>query len=225
MTLPQKAKPHVKNTVILFDFDGTIADTFENFILIGNALAKEFQFQSLAQHQIEDFKNKTIRQAIQDLEVPILQIPKLLFKGKQELKNRMHTIKVIDGMTDVLKTCKTQNIKMGLVSTNALKNIQAMLQNWHLDHLFEFIGTGSGLFGKRRALNKIIKQNSLKKDDILYVGDEVRDIEASRGVGIAVASVTWGYNSRKVLQTYAPDYLIDHPQELLHIIKEMNTSK
>ncbi len=91
--------------------------------------------------------------------------------------------------------------------------------------MFDFISVGSGLFGKRRTLNKVIKQHNLKKDDILYVGDEVRDIEASRGVGIAVASVTWGYNSRKVLQAYGPDYLIDQPQELLHILKDMNTEK
>lgn len=212
-------QPYVKNTVIIFDFDGTIADTFGNFITIGNALAKEFKFKSLAHHQIEDFKDKTIRQAIQDLDVPIFQIPKLLLKGKKELKNRMHDITVIQGMREVLLTFKKQNIKIGLVSTNALDNIQAMLKNWQLDHIFDFIGVGTGLFGKRRALKKVIKQHDLNKDQVLYIGDEVRDIDASRGIGISVASVTWGYNSAKILQSHHPDYLIHHPQELLQIPK------
>jgi len=210
----------MKEPIIIFDFDGTIADTFESFIAIGNTLAEEFNFKSIDHHQIEAFKDKTIRQAIRDLEVPVLQIPKLLLKGKKAQHDHIQNIKLIAGMALVLEQLKSQNTPLGLVSTNTLQNIQPVLKNHHLENTFDFIGTGSGLFGKRRALNKIIKQQHLNKDHILYVGDEIRDIEASRSIGISVASVTWGYNSRKVLQTHHPDYLIDQPQELLHLIKK-----
>ena len=212
----------MKEPVIIFDFDGTLADTFENFIAIGNTLAKEFKFKTIERHQIETFKNKTIRQAIRDLEVPIFHIPKLLFKGKKAQYDQIQNITLIKNMALILTQLKNQNVQLGLVSTNTLKNIHAVLKNQHLENMF---GVGSGLFGKRRALNKVIKQHHLNRDDILYVGDEVRDIEASHHVGIAIAAVTWGYNSRNALQTYAPDYLIDHPQELLHIVQEMNAKK
>ncbi len=93
----------MKEPVIIFDFDGTLADTFDNFIAIGNALAKEFKFKSVEPHHIETFKDKTIRQAIRDLEVPILQIPKLLIKGKKAQHDHIQNINLVEGMDTVLK--------------------------------------------------------------------------------------------------------------------------
>ena len=62
----------------------------------------------------------------------------------------------------------------------------------------------------------MVKQ-ALHPSNVLYVGDEVRDIEAAKKAGIRIAAVTWGYNSKKALEAYKPDYLVTKPEELLQI--------
>lgn len=210
--------------IFIFDFDGTLADTFDDMIAIGNALADEFQFQRVEPHQIDTFKDKTIRQAIRDLDVPIFKIPKLLLRGKQEQKKNIQNIQMVPGLKEVLMELKKKNIRLGLVSTNAIENIRATLQNWHIEHLFDFLNVGPGLFGKHRAINKVIQQHSLNTNNIIYIGDEVRDIEASRQIGIRIAAVTWGYNSAKLLQSHHPDYLIHTPQDLLVLFQKTDTA-
>ncbi len=211
----------MKDPVIIFDFDGTIADTLEYFFVIGNELAREFKFKNVKRHQIDAYRNKSIRQLIRTLDVPIFKIPRMLLKGKQELNNRIHEVQLIEGVGEVLLQLKKQNVRLGLVSTNSMENIQGVLRNYGLDDIFDFICISSRLLGKPRLLKRAIDQHELNVDRTLYVGDEIRDIEASRRAGLSVVSVTWGYNGSEILQAYAPDYLIDHPHELLQIFEEM----
>jgi phosphoglycolate phosphatase-like HAD superfamily hydrolase len=53
---------------------------------------------------------------------------------------------------------------------------------------------------------------------VLDVGDEVRDIETARQAGVAVAAVTWGFNSRELLARHAPDYLVERPEPILSLL-------
>jgi phosphoglycolate phosphatase len=213
----------MKHPVVMFDFDGTLVDTFEYLFLIGNMMAKEFGFKGIKRHQMTTFKDKTIRQALRELDVPVFQLPGILLKGMKEMSDRIEDVKMIVGWEAVLHELKEQAVTLGVVSTNTRENIQTVLKRQGLEHIFDFIFVGSGMLGKPRAIKKAIQQYGLDVDRVLYVADEVRDIEASRRVGIAVASVTWGYNSANILQAHKPDYLIDRPHELLQIVEDMKS--
>ena len=64
-----------------------------------------------------------------------------------------------------------------------------------------------------------MKDKDLKLSEMIYIGDETRDIQAAKKAGIRSAAVTWGYNSRKALEAQSPDYLIHSPQELFHLFQ------
>ncbi|MFZ1324135.1 MAG: HAD hydrolase-like protein, partial [Candidatus Saccharimonadales bacterium] len=59
--------------------------------------------------------------------------------------------------------------------------------------------------------------HGLKRKDTVYIGDETRDIQAARMAFIRAVSVTWGFNTRRILEKQRPAYLIDTPEELLSI--------
>ena len=54
--------------------------------------------------------------------------------------------------------------------------------------------------------------------DVLYVGDETRDIEAAREAGLAMTAVTWGYNSEQALSALGPQHIVRSPGELLELM-------
>ncbi|MBT3601546.1 MAG: HAD-IA family hydrolase [Candidatus Latescibacteria bacterium] len=210
----------MKDPVVIFDFDGTIADTLELLFVIGNEMATEFKFKSVSRDQIEINRTKSLRQLIRELEVPVLKIPTILLKSKTELNNRIQEVEMIEGITDLLFRLKEENIRLGLVSTNSEANIHSVLKNHGLENVFDFISVCSGLFGKARVLRRVMKTHHFNAKQMLYVGDEIRDIEAARRSGIPIVSVTWGYNSSEVLEKHAPDYLIDHPREIIQILEK-----
>ena len=96
------------------------------------------------------------------------------------------------------------------------KDIKVFLKNNGLN-FFGFIYTESNLFGKGRALNNLLIKHRLDPEETIYIGDEVRDIEAAKKAGIKIISVSWGFNSAKLLQKAKPDFLINKPKELLQL--------
>jgi phosphoglycolate phosphatase-like HAD superfamily hydrolase len=78
----------------------------------------------------------------------------------------------------------------------------------------DFIYT-STLFGKSRALSQALSKEHLDPREVIYIGDEVRDVEACQKCGLNVIAVTWGLNSQTALRnTGTPT--VDHPAELLN---------
>ncbi len=76
---------------------------------------------------------------------------------------------------------------------------------------------------KARVLRRIVQRSDIDFSQVIYVGDETRDIDASKQVGILVAAVTWGFSSREALATQRPAFLIDHPRQLLGAAQTWST--
>lgn len=207
----------MKNPVLIFDFDGTIADTFHTIVRISNELADEFNFKKLTEDEAQRMKDNTLLETIRAMNVPLLKIPLIVARAKDELLKEIHQIKAIEGLQSVLEELKTCGIKMGILTSNSTQNVDQFIKNNNLN-LFDFVGTSSKIWSKNLNLQKMIDANNLDLSDVIYVGDEARDIEAARRLGIKSAAVTWGYNSSKTLEAHQPDFLLHRPQDLLNLI-------
>jgi phosphoglycolate phosphatase-like HAD superfamily hydrolase len=86
-----------------------------------------------------------------------------------------------------------------------------------VEHHFAFVIGYPRLFGKGKALRRILKADRLEPADVLYIGDEVRDVEAARKAGVAMAAVTWGFHAEPLLRANRPDYVVSDPRELLRV--------
>ncbi|XOF32855.1 MAG: HAD-IA family hydrolase [Candidatus Electrothrix sp. YB6] len=207
--------------VIIFDFDGTIADSFNHFCIILNRLSEEFSFRTVLPHEVDAFRRKSSREVIRDLRIPLFRLPRILARARKDFNEVMPEIQVVPGMKEVLFQLKRQNRTIGLLTSNASENVQCFLENNGLD-IFDFLYASSGLWGKARRLKKAIAGHRFDIDKVLYVGDETRDIDVARRAGVKIASVAWGYNSLQTLREFSPDYLVTEPHELLSICAEDN---
>jgi phosphoglycolate phosphatase len=206
-------------TVIIFDFDGTIADTVDALVSIANRLAIDFGYIQITPDELELMRNFNSREIIKYSGISVFKIPFLVKKVKGELKDKIKDLKPIPGIKEVLIELKNQGQRLGIITSNSQDNVTEFLQVNNLDNLFEFIHSGVTIFGKTTIINNVLRQKQLKTQQVIYVGDETRDIEASRKANIKVIGVTWGFNSQEVLAKQHPDFLIHHPTELLEVIK------
>ena len=202
---------------MIFDFDGTIADTFDAGVVILNKLAGEFGFRPLHPQDLEKARDMRTHQLVRFLGVPARKMSRIARRGSEELHSCIQSIQPLRGMPEALRDLRRLGYSLGIITSNTELNVNIFLRNHGLE-LFDFIRCSSKLLGKARMIRSVIRRQHVHAVDILFVGDETRDIEACQRVGIRIAAVTWGYNSRRSLVAMKPDFIFDDPQELVSLL-------
>ncbi len=204
---------------VIFDFDGTIADTWKVIIEILKENQTEWGLPKITKEVVEDFRGKGIPELIKKYNIILLKLPFVIPKAKKELSKKITMVRMFKGMKEALQSLKKKGFKLGILTTNSKENVAAFL-NHHNIAIFDFIQSEISLFGKDKGLKKVLENNRLSAKETIYVGDEVRDIEACKEVGVKIIAVTWGFNTKEILKKNNPDYLIDSPKEILKVISK-----
>ncbi len=200
--------------LILFDFDGTIADTFAETVAIFNLFAQKYNYRRVEAEELEHCKGMNVWELMKFLRIPKHRIPFLLKKGRSILHDKLESIQIFDGIPQFILKAQENGIDSGIVTSNSRKNVEHFLKLRSLDGI-SFVRSSSKLLGKPREFRKVLRKYKLKPENALYIGDECRDIDAAKEAGIPVVAVTWGYNSRESLERMNPEYLIDNSEALL----------
>ncbi len=203
---------------IYFDFDGTIADSLALGLEISDFLAEKYNFKKIDRSKINYYKTLTAKELFKDLKIPIYKLPILAPVFKLEINRRIEQLVIFEGMESVLKKL-SENHFLGILTSNSVENVKKFLEKYKLLHIFSDIKSELQLFGKHLSLNKIIRQNKIEKENFIYVGDEVRDIEAAKKTGIKIISVTWGFNLSTTLKKYSPNFLAEKPSDILKFVE------
>jgi phosphoglycolate phosphatase len=200
--------------LIIFDFDGTLADTLGALLKISNRLAPEFGYPQIGDEQLADLKYLSSWEIIKLSKVALWKLPFLLKRVKEEFPGEVRNVKLFPGVIELLNTLKIQGYRLGIVSSNAEANIRSLLNQNQIEDLFDFVATAS-TFGKGKAIGRILRQYHCPKSDAIYIGDEIRDIQAARSIEIRIVAVGWGFNAPIALIDKQPDLLITKPFALI----------
>jgi HAD superfamily hydrolase (TIGR01509 family) len=203
--------------VIIFDFDGTLADTIDILLSITNRLSAEFGFKSATKEELAQLSNLNSWQILQYSGISIFKFPLLIRRLKAELQSEVPHIQLFPGIKEVLLELKKRGFQLGIITSNSRENVWTSLEKNGLQDTFTFIYSGS-TFGKHKVINKWLRRENINPEEVVYVGDEIRDIDAAKKTGIKVIAVGWGFNSQEALAAQNPNFLIKSPQELIEII-------
>jgi phosphoglycolate phosphatase len=201
---------------VIFDFDGTIADSAE--IFFESLMVAIRRKQPLSDAEIKDLRNSSTREIISKLGVKKWQLPRVLVVGQRGITERMDRVEPFEGMSEVLRKLSKSDYKIYILSTNKKANITNFLEKYKLAGYVDEVYAEIGLFGKVKWLRKLIKRQSLEISDCVYVGDETRDVEAAKKVGVDCVAVSWGYSDPKALQSYGAGTVAATPSDLAKII-------
>ncbi len=208
----------MNSKIIVFDFDGTIANSYDTFVMIINRLAPEFGYKPVGEEKLKQLRHLDSQQIIRQSEISLFKVPALLRRVKKEMAQEINNVGPIIGMEAALMEIKQQGNTLGIITSNTKENVVTFLQNNQLEHIFEFIYSGISLFGKDRIINKLIRKHKLLRETMIYVGDETRDIDAAKKSQIQVIAVGWGFNAPEILTRHQPDCLINNPSQLPKVI-------
>jgi phosphoglycolate phosphatase len=208
----------MQSKLLLFDFDGTIADSFPKYKDIINQLSKKYKYKRLSDSDIELLRSKGPKEITKIVGISWWKIPFLARDFKKEANKIIKDISMFKGMKEVLKKLKQKGYRVGILTSNSNKNVEDFLAHNKIEEYIDLIVGDVGLFSKAKKIEKAIIKEQFDKKDVFYIGDEVRDIESAKKVGIQVISVTWGFNTAKKLKETNPNFLANTPNELSTIL-------
>ncbi len=203
---------------IIFDFDGTLADTLEESRQIFNRLAPDYKLREVTIEELPSLRHFSLKELLDHLKIPKRRVPGLIARGTSMMRGNITKLALINGLDEIIPQLRERCDAFGVLTSNAPANVDLFLRAKGLRSHFNFISSTSKLTGKAKHLRAIRKTFSLKSEEMLYVGDEIRDIKASKKAGIPVAAVTWGFNSPEALTAETPEHLISSPDQLLSLL-------
>jgi phosphoglycolate phosphatase-like HAD superfamily hydrolase len=213
--MARKQKPVITN--LIFDFDGTLADSLPAMIAVFNKRIRGDE-NPLTHEEIERLRGMTSRKAIRNLGIRWWQIPKFLLQGMGDFHALVPTLKPFTGLPQTIHLLHKNGYRLFIVTSNTHENVELFLKNNNLNGYFEDMATGSGLFRKAKHIRRLMKKHGLKRRNTVYIGDETRDIAAARMALVRGISVTWGFNTKEILARQRPTYIIDKPKDIISLV-------
>ena len=202
----------------IFDFDGTLADSFRTAHHLFNQLATRYGYHPVEERDVELMRRKTAREFFTARGISQFLLPVLAIQGRRDLARHIAEVPPVAGIAEVLPRLKQLGHHLGILTSNATENVEAFLHTHQLQNFFDFIYCSRDMFGKDRRVKALMRKYRLAPEQVIYVGDTDADVLAAQKAGIRVAAVTWGYQAREVLSVLNPTWLLDTPSQLAEIL-------
>ena len=206
------------NTV-LFDFDGTLADTRQALLQVYRRLAAKYNFPEWPKEKLEELWRLPILERLNKAGVPLSLLPRLARETRAIVSEFMHQAAPYPGVHDMLTSLVDKGFRIYILSSNSEQNIRTFLNDHGMTDIFKKIHTAKNLLGKHAAIRSFLIRNRIKRTEAVYVGDELRDIAACKKVPIRVIAVSWGYDVLSLLRQGRPDAIANSPSDILPIIE------
>ncbi|EGV16400.1 HAD hydrolase-like protein [Thiocapsa marina] len=201
---------------ILFDFDGTLVDSLEAAYTAFRQVGPEFGCAPLSRERLERLRGMHALEVVHALGVPMYRLPQLATRMRRAMRADLMETAPIEGIGEVLEMLLQRGHRLGILSSNARASVHEYIRRHRLPGLEAVVG-GTGLFGKAGALRRQVRRQGIAAECLIYVGDELRDLEAAREAQVPFAAVAWGYTPLARLAAAGPDYQCRHPRDLLTI--------
>jgi phosphoglycolate phosphatase len=205
-------------SVLIFDFDGTIANSREYVLQF---MTRDSKHQALTKSQLNELNGLTLLSIARRLGYSWWRLPGLYLRGRKSMEKIINSLKPFPGMPEVIKKLHAEGHELFIVSNNSVKNIQQFLLNNNLrEHFVEIYG-GIELLGKAPVFHSLLNEHSLDKAQTICIGDQAGDINAGRSAGLKTVAVTWGFGRAEELASIKPNALANQPEQLIDNIEEI----
>lgn len=208
----------MKYQLVIFDFDGTLADSYPWFLSIYSDLARRFQLPPMNRVELDALRHMDFSVILKEHRISPLKAFQMGAYLKQLMARQIDRVRLVDGIQDVIDALAASQVKLAVVSSNDEGNVRRVLGARNAEHFFAY-ECGVAILGKAVKFLNILRKSGVKSCQALSIGDELRDLKSSRQAGIAFGAVTWGYTDAERLKAQNPDLIFDHPLQILEALE------
>ena len=207
----------MKYKLVIFDFDGTLADTFPWILSILDEVADKFKVKRVERSELETFRTYDAGRLMKLHHVSLWKAAWIARHVRGLMAKDIGQIRLFAGMDCVLSELVENGATLALVSSNSRDNVCQVLGP-QIASLIKYFECGVSLFGKQPKFKKILRKNGARPDETLCIGDEIRDIQAARKNNMAFGAVAWGYTKFEALVAESPQEVFTSVGEIVQKI-------
>lgn len=203
----------MKYRLVIFDSDGTLADTLPWMGSIFNELATEYGFRRVEHYEEQRFRNLEGRALLRELGLPLWKLPQVAAALRRRMAAANVTLRPFPQVPAMLQRLAQSGTTLAVVSSNSAANVQRILGPDNVGWITHFL-CGASMFGKAAKLRRALRITSVPPDAALYIGDEIRDAQAARAANIPFGAVAWGQHDEPTLRS-------QRPAEFFHSVEDI----
>ncbi len=203
----------VRFRLVMFDFDGTLADTMPWVLGVSDRLADEFKFRHVDRSQINDLRSHDARTLLKLHQIPLWKVPLIAHRFRELMAAEISQITPFPGIPDLLRRLANQGRRLAIVTSNSTENVRSVLGP-EIGGLIQHYEGGASIFGKRGKLKRVVRRSGVRPEQAIFIGDEIRDAQAARHAGLAFGGVCWGYTHPEALRIHAPALMFETIEDM-----------
>ncbi|MEW6240608.1 MAG: HAD-IA family hydrolase [Chloroflexota bacterium] len=205
-------------SLVLFDYDGVLADTLNDMLLFAQQVCDELGVKhTVTREDLNSLETMSFAEYGRQLEVPEPLVDEFVRRCLKRFNEKASPPDIFSGLDQVIQEL-SRNHTLAIVSGNTTQNIKAFLAAHRLDGCFQAIFGVDTPGSKHEKIEQARRQLAEKGESIFMVGDSLSDIRAAEKTSAKSIAVSWGHQSAEKLLSAKPDYLIHSPWELLGIL-------
>jgi phosphoglycolate phosphatase len=205
-------------TLILFDFDGVLADTLDDMLSFARDICTELGIQRIpTPADLASLETMSFVEYGRQLGVPLHLLDKFTDGCFKRFGQRSGPPKIFDGMKQVVRQLSKNNT-IAIVTGNTTQTVENFLDAHGLHGCVRAIFAVDQPGSKPEKILSARRQLAKQGDTTYLVGDSASDIRAARDASVKSIAVSWGHQSLIKLMDAKPDYLVQSPRELLELL-------
>ena len=118
------------------------------------------------------------------------------------------SISLFEQVDELLLYLANRDVTLAIVSSNSHENVSRILGPANTK-LISQLECGMSMFGKTARIQKVLKKTGIPCHEVIYIGDQVADLEAARKDQVAFGAVSWGYGTIESLREHFPEEEFD----------------
>jgi phosphoglycolate phosphatase len=203
----------LSRTLVVFDFDGTLADTFQLFLKTFDAAAKIYGFRPFDRDRMDRLRTMEASDVLKHHGVPFWKLPAIARTTHDLMAREIGSVRVAPGLETALESLHDAGYAMAVLTSNSRKNVQSVLGE-RLSRLFLHFECEASILTKRALLKKVMRILGASRQETLFIGDELRDLRAAKALGVRFGAVAWGFNSMDCLIAHGAEEHFYSPLDL-----------
>lgn len=208
---------------VLFDFDGTVADTGEGiFSSIRSAIAA-MGFEPIDEELLRTFIGPPIFDSFKNgVGMTDEQSREAVKKYREAYsESGIYNFEIYDGIEALLRELHKNGIKTAIASSKPARFIEKIIDYLDFSELIDCVScprSDTVHESKESLINNAVEQMGVAKSRTLMVGDRRFDIEGANLAGVESVGVTFGYGGEEELKKAGATYIAGSADEIKRII-------